>query len=137
MRITAPRAPGPAGRPLRAPVRDVDSSAGVREVYLRSLLRVQRRLAVGVLAAVALPLAAVPLAFAAVPALSSYRLGGLPLPWLVLGLAIHPLLFAASVWYVRRAEQTEVDFTALLSADLFPTDPPSGSPLPIDPPSRE
>lgn len=119
VRVTAPRSGATAGSPPRVRVRarGVAYSDGVREVYLRSLLRVQRRLALSVLAAVAVPLAAVPVVFAVVPALSSYRVVGLPLPWLVLGLAVHPLLFAAGAWYVRRAERAEADFAELHTDD--------------------
>ncbi|EFC81073.1 hypothetical protein [Parafrankia sp. EUN1f] len=117
MRVTSPRMSAAVARPAPRPhaARDVDESTGVREVYLRSLLRVQRRLALGVLGVVALPLAAVPVLFALVPALSAYRVAGLPLPWLLLGVAVHPLLLAAAAWYVRRVERTEADFTDLLS----------------------
>ncbi|ONH61726.1 hypothetical protein CcI49_06005 [Frankia sp. CcI49] len=122
MRVTSPRMSAAVARPAPRPhaTRDVDDSSGVREVYLRSLLRVQRRLALGVLGAVAVPLAAVPVVFALVPAMSTYRVAGLPLPWLLLGVAVHPLLLAAAAWYVRRVERTEADFTDLLSGDGDP-----------------
>jgi hypothetical protein len=40
---------------------------------------------------------------------------GIGLLWLVLGVAIHPVLLATAWWYVRLTERAERDFTDLLS----------------------
>jgi hypothetical protein len=40
--------------------------------------------------------------------------GPVTLPWLLLGVAVYPLLVAAAWWHVRAAERVERDFTDIL-----------------------
>jgi hypothetical protein len=48
------------------------------------------------------------------PRFGELRVFGLPLPWLVLGLFVYPLLIAIGWFTVRSAERTERDFLELV-----------------------
>ncbi|MCW2796503.1 MAG: rane protein, partial [Nocardioides sp.] len=56
-----------------------------------------------------------PLVFYVAPGLSDVRLFGVPLPWLLLGIAVYPFLLLLGWRYVRRAERIERDFADLMS----------------------
>jgi hypothetical protein len=94
--------------------REIDEQTQVGEVFMRSLLRSQLRHALSVLAVTLAVLASLPALFAVIPALSTMRVLTVPLPWVVLGMLVYPLLFGASWWYVRAAERTERDFADLV-----------------------
>ncbi|WP_239396691.1 hypothetical protein, partial [Frankia sp. CiP3] len=114
VRITSPRmdaAPRPPAWPL---ARDLDEQTALGEVYLRSLLRAQVWLGTSLLGTVLLTIGAIPVVFAMAPALGTARLLGIPLPWLLLGLAVHPVLLVAAWWYIRMAERNERDFAGLV-----------------------
>jgi hypothetical protein len=115
VRVTSPRVRAAPRPPLRPPTRDIDEQTGVGEVYMRSLMRVQLRRGLRVLGAVVLGLVAVPLVFAVAPGAAQLRPLGVPLPWLLLGVVVHPLVAAAGWWHVRLAERTESEFTDLLA----------------------
>lgn len=111
VRVTSPQ----AGRRRRTSVAsEIDAQTELGEVYMRSLMRSQLRLAVGVLLLLALTLGLVPLLFATVPWLQGARVLGVPLAWLVLGLLAYPLLLGLAVFYVRRAERNERAFRDLV-----------------------
>ncbi|WP_051466129.1 MULTISPECIES: hypothetical protein [Pseudofrankia] len=97
--------------------RDLEEQTVLGDVYLRGLLRDQRRLAIGVLVALGVVLGLLPALFALVPDLAGTRVPGLgvSVPWLVLGVAVYPTLVVVARAYVRAAEHTENDFTDLLS----------------------
>jgi hypothetical protein len=52
--------------------------------------------------------------FATHPGLAEYRIFGLPLPWIILGGAVYPLLVLLGVLYVRQAERNERDFVEFI-----------------------
>lgn len=119
------RVSGPPRR--RTPVArsiDLDSGSRLAEVYLASLLRDQLRLALGILLVLALTLGALPLVFHAAPGLAEVTLLGVPLPWLLLGVAVYPALLGLGWVYVRRAERNERDFAELVSDSDDPDDEP-------------
>jgi hypothetical protein len=112
VRITSPRTA--AGRPRRVVVtEEIDAQTALGEVYLRSLMRSQLRLAVGVLGMLAITLGGLPLLFATVPDSRNWDLLGIPFPWLALGLLVYPALVGAGWWYVRQAERTDARFAEL------------------------
>lgn len=114
VRITSPRM-GAARPAARRPVsRDIDEETEIGEVYMRSLVHGQLRLAIGVLGAFALSWCSIPLLFALVPSLKGARLLGLPLSWLLLGVVVYPVITAVAWWYVRAAERAEQDFSDLV-----------------------
>ena len=113
VRVTSPRTS--AARPRRATVtREIDAQTEVGEVYMRSLLASQLRLALLVLGLVAVLLGGLPALFELVPQVRTMRVLGLPIPWLLLGGAVYPLLIGLGWFYVRQAERTEDEFTDLV-----------------------
>ena len=104
VRVTGPR----ASRPRRTSIAsEIDAQSPVGEVYMRSLMRSQLRLALGVVLLLALSVGALPLLFELSPALRRADLFGVPVPWLLLGLGVYPALVALAWFYVRRAERNE------------------------------
>jgi hypothetical protein len=101
--------------PSRPVTRDIDEQTRVGELYMRSLVRTQLRLAVTVLGAFAVTVCGLPLLFTLAPELRSLDVLGLPLPWLLLGVGVYPLIGAAAWWYVRAAERAERDFADLVT----------------------
>jgi hypothetical protein len=112
------RVSGPAGSSTRPRhievVREIDAQTPLGEIYMRSLMRSQLRLAFVVLAVLILTLGALPLVFATVPASREAHLLGLPLPWLLLGVLVYPAMLGLGWFYVRQAERNEHDFTDLV-----------------------
>jgi hypothetical protein len=114
VRVTAPRT---AARPVAgslSPRREIDEQTEVGEVYMRSLMRAQLRLGLSVLAVVSIALGSLPLLFTAEPRLGAMRLLSIPLPWLLVGVSIYPLLLVAAWWHVRAAERAERDFAEIV-----------------------
>jgi hypothetical protein len=101
----------PANRP---PGREIDEQTDLGDVYMRSLLRSQLRLGLAVLAVVGGVLGSLPVVFALEPRLADIRVLGVPLPWLLVGVAVYPLMLAAAWWLVRGAERNERDFTQIV-----------------------
>jgi hypothetical protein len=113
VRVTSPRTTGTRSRP-RTPSAEIDRRTRLGEVYVASRVRVQLRLAVGVLRVVVGSLAALPLLFRQVPALAEELVLGVPVSWAVLGFGVYPFLVLGGWAYVRRAERNERDFAAVL-----------------------
>lgn len=111
VRVTGP----PRRRTPVARTVDIDTETRLGGVYLGSLLREQLRLALRILAALALTVGSLPLVFHLAPGLADVHLLGVPLPWLLLGVAVYPFLLFLGWRFVRRAEQIERDFAELLS----------------------
>jgi hypothetical protein len=114
VRITHPRTDAVRRVPHRAPVREIDEQTHLGEVYMSSLIRSQRRLGMAVCAAVALLLGGTALVGAYAPRFVAFRVLGVPMPWLVLGLLVYPALIALGWFTVRSAERTERDFLELV-----------------------
>ena len=93
---------------------EIGEQTPLGQVYMGSLIRAQLRLAVLVLGVVGALLLGLPLLFATVPELGTVRPLGLPLPWLLLGIVVHPALIAAAWFFVRQAERNERDFAELV-----------------------
>ncbi|HET7683606.1 MAG TPA: hypothetical protein VFK34_08065 [Marmoricola sp.] len=111
VRVTGPR----AGRPRQTTVAaEIDRQSEIGELYMHSLMRSQFRLALLVVSLLAVTVGALPLLFRKWPALRHVDLFGVPLPWLVLGFLVYPLLVALAWFYVRRAERNERDFNDLV-----------------------
>ena len=94
---------------------EIDESTGIGEVYVRSLVRSQLRAALTVISTLVLTLGALPIVFWLLEDLSQLTILGVPLPWIVLGVAVYPGLFLLGWLYVRQADKSERDFVALLS----------------------
>jgi hypothetical protein len=111
--VTSPRTIA-ARRPRYPLTREIDEQTRLGEVYMRSLVRTQFRLALFVCSVLGCVVAGLPLLFQLVPELPEVTLLGLPLPWLVLGGLIYPALVGGGWLYVRHAERNERDFAELV-----------------------
>ncbi|MGN6252386.1 MAG: hypothetical protein ACTHNS_11285 [Marmoricola sp.] len=110
VRVTAPR----TGHPRRTTVAsEIDAQTQVGEIFMRSLMRSQLRLAFSTVLLVAGTVGLLPVLFLAVPGSRTVHVLGIPLPWLLLGFAVHPFLLAVAWLHVRRAERNEAAFLEL------------------------
>jgi hypothetical protein len=95
--------------------REIDEQTGVGEAYMGSLMRTQLRLALKVLAMVLVPLALLPLIFAAFPLIAELMVGPVPLPWLILGVGVYPVLVFVGWRFIRQVERNEAEFERIVS----------------------
>ena len=86
----------------------------VGDALLRGLVRAQLAHALSFAAVVLVVLGGMPILFAVAPAVAQARPLGVSLPWLLLGVAAFPFLYAVGAMYVRGAERTEREFTDLV-----------------------
>ncbi len=93
---------------------EIDEQTRLGEVYIVSLMRSQLRLAIGVLAVLAVTLGGLPLLFYLVPQIGRVELFGVPLPWLLLSVFAFTEIIVLGWLYVRQAEKNEDDFSDLL-----------------------
>lgn len=109
VRVTSPRQVGT--RAARTGASEIDAQTQLGELYMSSLLRSQGRLAATVLVALVVLVGGLPLLFTWVPSLADLEVFGMPLPWVLLGFAVYPVMFGLGWFYVRASERTERDFT--------------------------
>ena len=112
--VTSPRMTARPRPPFRSGTRDIAEQTGVGEVYTRSLLRTQLRIGLSAVALTVLGIGALPALFALEPQLAGVRVLTVPLPWLLAGVAVYPLLVGVGWWYVRAAERAEREFADLV-----------------------
>ena len=115
VRVTSSRR-GAAPMRSRPVSRDLDEQTGLGDVYLEGLMRAQLRLSVAVLALTAVGLAALPVVLSLVPATRTLTVGGVPFPWLSLGVAVYPAAWFLARWYTRQAERIEQDFADVVES---------------------
>ncbi|GGK66596.1 hypothetical protein Sme01_10550 [Sphaerisporangium melleum] len=111
--VTSPRTTA-ARRPRHPVTLEIDEQTRLGEVYMRSLVRTQFRLALFVCTVMSCLIGGLPLLFMLVPELREVRLLGVPLPWLVLAGLIYPAFVAGAWLYVRQAERNERHFAELV-----------------------
>jgi hypothetical protein len=114
VRIVHPRTDAVRRASRRPPVREIEEQTQLGDVYMWSLIRSQRRLALIVCATMALLLVGTALLGALAPRFGELRGLGVPLPWLVLGLLVYPALIAIGWYAVRSAERNERHFLVLV-----------------------
>lgn len=108
VRVTAPRtAPRPAGES-----REAAEESDVGQVFVRSLIRSQLRLALVVAVGFMLILCAFPL-LAALPGLAETRIAGIPFDWLLLGAGIYPVIGLSAWLFIRTAARNEARYRDL------------------------
>lgn len=113
VRVTSARTH--VGRPGRRSVAsEIDAQTQIGELYVRSLIRSQLRLALGVVVVLVGTVGVLPLLFDLVPVTRRVHVAGIPLPWLLLGGVVYPFLIALAWFYVRRAERNERAFQDLV-----------------------
>ena len=79
----------------------------VSDVYVRSLIRSQLRIALACLAAFAGLTALLVLGVYALPSLGQWQLAGQPVSWLLLGLGVYPIIVATALIFARSAAKNE------------------------------
>lgn len=103
VRVTGP----PSMTAAHRKVADDDMPTEADEANLKALMRAQLRVGLLVCGSVCGSLALLPLLFVLAPWFGRLRACGVPLPWLVLGLLVYPVLVFAGSRYVRSAERNE------------------------------
>ena len=81
VRVTSPRTTSGRRLPPPSAAHEIDAQSQVGEVYLRSLLRAQLRLAIVVVALLAVLVGGLPLAFWLLPEVMDQEVLGMPLAW--------------------------------------------------------
>lgn len=114
VRVTHPRTDAVRRVPARPPIREIDEQTRIGEVYMTSLIRSQRRLAVLVCTLTAVLLGGTALLGALAPGFAHARMFGISVPWLVLGVFVYPAMIALAAYAMRHAERNETDFTHLV-----------------------
>ncbi|MFC8302161.1 hypothetical protein ACFUCV_00575 [Specibacter sp. NPDC057265] len=96
---------------------EVAEQSAVGEVMVRSLIRSQLRLAVVVAAGFLAALFLCWALMAWLPSFSQWRILGVPAPWLLLGVGIHPLIAVCAWLYVRAAAKNENRYRDLVAEE--------------------
>ncbi|GAB5079513.1 DUF485 domain-containing protein [Arthrobacter sp. AD-310] len=109
VRVTAPAT---AARPALEG-RETPPDSDVGQVFVRSLIRSQLRLALVVAGGFLVILAAFPLLLAVVPGLAETRLAGVPFGWVLLGAGIYPVIGLSAWLYNRTAARNEARYRDL------------------------
>jgi hypothetical protein len=114
VRITHPRTTAARSLPARPPAREIDELTDLGALYLASLMRSQRRAALGVCAATLGLLMALAVAVAEIRAWTAITVLGIQLPWVLVGCAVYPGLVGIGYVAVHLAERNERAFAALM-----------------------
>lgn len=93
---------------------DLAEQTPVGEALVKGLMRAQLALALRLSLVVVAGLGTLPLLFVAAPGVGGFKVFGIHLPWLLLGLLSFPFLVGVGAAYVRWAERNEQDFAALI-----------------------
>lgn len=109
VRVTAPLS---AVQPVKDS-REAAQDSAVGQVFVRSLIRSQLRLAIVVASGFLLILGAFPLLLAVLPGLAEIRIGGIPIDWILLGAGIYPVIGLSAWLYIRSAARNEARYRDL------------------------
>jgi hypothetical protein len=91
-------------------VAEIEQQTETGELLLGNLLRAQLTLGLRLGAVAVLLLGALPVLFLVLPDLGAVSVGGVRLPWLLLGVAPYPVMLVLAWLYTRTAERNELDF---------------------------
>ena len=114
VRVTSPWTDRPRVRPRPTAASEIDAQSEVGEIYVRTLLRAQLRLAVGILLALGVTIGALPLLFVLAPGLTDHHVFGMPVSWGMLAFGCYPVLVFLAWRYVRLAERNERAFARVV-----------------------
>lgn len=117
VRVTAPRSTArlhPGAYPV---TRELAEQSEVGELFVRSLIRSQFRLAVVVATGFLVILIGIPVLLAVFPQIGDLSVFTVPVPWLLLGLGVYPLVISCAALYVRSASRNEMRFRDLVDED--------------------
>lgn len=109
VRVTAPRT---AVRPVKE-TREAAQDSEVGQLFVRSLIQSQLRLALVVAGGFLVILGAFPLLLAVVPGLAETRVAGVPFAWILLGAGIYPVIGLSAWLYIRTAARNEARYRDL------------------------
>jgi hypothetical protein len=98
----------------RPPLLELQDATQIGDVLIRSLIRAQLGLALRMVAAVGCVLAGLPALFWLAPGLVRFSVFGVPIAWLLLGVAIFPFLVISGWIYNRLADRHEREFSDLV-----------------------
>lgn len=101
-------------RPADPARTDFDEQNPIGEALVKGLVRAQLALALRLTLVVLAGLGALPLLFAVAPAVGGFKVFGMHLPWLLLGVLSFPFLVLVGAAYVHWAERNEQDFAAVI-----------------------
>jgi len=96
---------------------EVQEQTQVGDALVRGLVRAQLGLALRLAAVILCTVAAIPLAMGMFPDLSAVGVLGVRLNWLILAVAVYPVLYGVGRLYVRLAEQGERDFVRVVDGE--------------------
>lgn len=113
-RVVHPRTAAAQGSHRRGVRRDVREQTELGVAMMSSLRRSQLRIAVLVMLAMTVLVGGIPLLFLAFPAVREARVGGLAVGWLILGVAVFPVICGLGWAYVKAADRNERDFVDLV-----------------------
>jgi hypothetical protein len=114
VRIVHPRTDAARGIPIRPPSREIDEQTAIGELYMASLIRSQRNLALGICVTVFVLLMGIACIAAVFPRWGDLRLFGISLPWVIVGFAVYPVLIGLAGYLVRQSTRNETAFVDLL-----------------------
>jgi hypothetical protein len=110
-RVTGPR--GGRSRPMSV-TSHINAQTEIGELYVRTLVRSQLRLALGTAAILVLTVGSLPLIFLLLRSVADYPVFGVPVAWILLGAGVYPILLLLAWGYLRRAERNEAAFDDLV-----------------------
>jgi len=93
---------------------EIDAQSPVGEIYMKSLIRSQLRIAIAMLVAIGLGIGGIPLLVWFAPEATDVTLFGIPVVWVFLGGVAYPVLVVVGWLYVRQAERNERQFSELI-----------------------
>ncbi|AUI62799.1 hypothetical protein [Amycolatopsis sp. BJA-103] len=105
--------PRQATSTLRARV-ELEEQTSWGKLLVRDLVKIQLRTASLLALLVMVTLCSLPVLFYLIPSFGRVVVLGIPLPWLILGVAPFPFLFGIGLWYNRLAERHERDFVDMI-----------------------
>lgn len=105
--------PRQATSTLRARV-ELEEQTSWGKLLVKDLVKIQLRTALLLALLVMGTLCSLPALFYLVPSFGRVMVVGIPLPWLILGVAPFPFLFGIGLWYNRLAERHERDFVDMI-----------------------
>nr|WP_205834572.1 hypothetical protein [Arthrobacter sp. SF27] len=94
--------------------RELAEQSEVGEIFIRSLIRSQLRLALVVAGGFGVILAGVPVLMLLFPRINDITVFTVPLPWLLLGVGIYPVILVSAGLYNRAAARNERRFRQLV-----------------------
>lgn len=114
VRVTAPRSKATVAPDSFRLSREVAEHSAVGDVFVRSLIRSQLRLALVVAGGFVLILLGVPVLMALFPVLEGVSVLTIPVSWLILGALIYPVMCVCAWLYIRSATRNEARYRDLV-----------------------